>query len=341
MRRLAEHTNNERGATAVLVAVLMIPLLGFGAIAVDVAAMYAEKSVVQNGADSAALAVAQTCAKSTANAACATDSSLSSPLANANAKDNLTNVASTVVDKSAGKVTVTTNAQDSTGVHFSTFFARIFGTDETNIGAVAEAKWGGAKSGDVFPIAFSECEVDLSVAGDGSMQFLLSHGTGAGKKDTCHSTASGLEIPGGFGWLVTGGSCTTKVDLASPWVASNTGNNPETGCGGILQGWKDRLVAGQKVVALLPVFDSTRGTGTGAEFHLKAFAAIDLIGWDLANQDPFRYMPPTAQAFKDAGGWKSSDLGIVGKFVRYVALDEAFDVGGPTTYGGTVVELTK
>jgi hypothetical protein len=94
-------------------------------------------------------------------------------------------------------------------------------------------------------------------------------------------------------------------------------------------------------VALLPVFDSTRGTGSGAEFHLKAFAAIDLLGWDLANQDPFRYMPPTAQAFKNAGGWKSSDLGIVGKFVRYVALDEAFDVGGPTTYGGTVVELTK
>ncbi|CAN7442028.1 pilus assembly protein [Arthrobacter sp. LjRoot78] len=341
MRWLVDDNEKQRGATAVLVAVLMVPLLGFGAIAVDVAAMYAEKSVVQNGADASALAVAQTCAKSTANPGCATGSSLSGPLANANAKDSLTNVASTVVDKSAGKVTVTTNAQDSSGVHFSTFFARIFGIDTTNIGAVAEAKWGGAQAGDVFPIAFSECEVDLSTAGDGSTQFLLSHGTGAGKKDTCHSTASGLEIPGGFGWLVTGGSCTVNVDLASPWVASNTGTNPETGCNAILQGWKDRLIAGQKVVALLPVFDSTRGTGAGAEFHLKAFAAIDLMGWDLANQDPFHYMPTTAQAFKDAGGWKNSDLGIVGKFVRYVALDEAFEVGGPTTYGGTVVELTK
>lgn len=341
MRRLIKKTEDERGATAVMVAVMMVMLLSFGAIAVDVGAMYAEKSVVQNGADAAALAVAQKCAKNTADPTCVTGSTLSGTLANANAKDNLTNVASTIVDKSAGKVTVTANAQEASGVHFSTFFARIFGTDMTNIGAVAEAKWGGAQSGNVFPIAFSECEVDLSVAGDGSTQFLLSHGTGAGKKDTCHSTASGLEIPGGFGWLVTGGSCTTKVDLASPWVASNTGNNPETGCGGILQGWKDKLIAGEKVVALLPVFDSTRGTGTGAEFHLKAFAAIDIKGWDLANQDPFRYMPSSAQAFKDAGGWKSSDLGIVGKFVRYVALDEAFDVGGPTTYGGTVVELTK
>ncbi|WP_216359139.1 pilus assembly protein TadG-related protein [Arthrobacter globiformis] len=336
-----QNPEKERGATAVMVALMMVMLLSFGAIAVDVGGMYAEKAVTQNGADAAALAVAQKCAKNTADPACATDSTLSGTLANANAKDNLTDVASTVVDKAAGKVTVTTNAQDSSGVHFSTFFARIFGTDTTNIRAVAEATWGGARAGSIFPIAFSECEVDLSVSGDGEMQFLLSHGTGAGKKDTCHNTASGLEIPGGFGWLVTDGSCSTKVDLASPWVASNTGNNPETGCGGILQDWKDKLVAGQQVIALLPVFDETSGTGAGAMFHLKAFAAIDIAGWDLANQDPFRYMPPSAQAFKDAGGWKNSDLGIVGKFIRYVALDEAFDVGGPTTYGGNVVALTK
>ncbi|MDE8585625.1 pilus assembly protein TadG-related protein [Arthrobacter sp. NQ4] len=341
MRGLNRNSEKERGATAVMVAVMMVMLLSFGAIAVDVGGMYAEKAVTQNGADAAALAVAQKCSKNTADPACVTGSALSGTLANANAKDNLTNVASTVVDKTAGKVTVTTNAQDSTGVHFSTFFARIFGTDTTNISAVAEAKWGGAKSGDIFPIAFSECEVDLSTSGDGAMQFLLSHGTGAGKKDTCHSAASGLEIPGGFGWLVTSGTCTVKVDLASPWVASNTGNNPETGCGDILQGWKDKLIAGQKVIALLPVFDQTSGTGTGSKFHLRAFAAIDIAGWDLANQDPFHYMPASAQAFKDAGGWKSSDLGIVGKFVRYVALDEAFDVGGPTDYGGNVVELTK
>jgi hypothetical protein len=227
MRWLSGNADDEKGATAILVAFLMIVLLSFGAIAVDAGGMYAEKSAIQNGADAAALAVAQKCAKNVNDPNCITDSALSHPLANANAKDNLTNVSSTVVDKSAGKVTVTTNAQDSTGVHFSTFFARIFGTDTTNIGAVAEAKWGGAQSGNVFPIAFSECEVDLSVAGDGNTQFLLSHGTGAGKKDTCHSTASGLEIPGGFGWLVTNGSCSTKVDLASPWVSSNTGNNPE------------------------------------------------------------------------------------------------------------------
>lgn len=342
MRRLASKPEPERGATAILVALLMVVLLSFAAIAVDVGAMYAEKSVVQNGADAAALAVAQKCAKNTTDPACITGSSFSEPLAQANAKDNLTDVVSTVVDKTAGKVTVTTAAEDSSGVHFATFFARIFGTDETQIGAVAEAKWGGAQAGSVFPVAFSECEVDVSVAANGTTQFLLSHGTGAGKKDTCHNTASGLEIPGGFGWLVTGGSCEVYVDLANPWMQSNTGNSPESGCNSILQGWKDKLVAGQKVVALLPVFDNDNNAGgSNGKFHLKAFAAIDLLGWDLANQDPFHYMPPAAQAYKDAGGWKNSDLGIVGTFIRYVALDEAFEVGGPTTYGGTVVQLTK
>jgi hypothetical protein len=342
MRRLTEKHEKERGATAVMVAVMMVMLLSFGAIAVDVGGMYAEKAVTQNGADAAALAVAQKCAKNTTDPLCTTGSTLSGTLANANAKDNLTNVASTVVDKSAGKVTVTTNAQDATGVHFSTFFARIFGTDTTSISAEAVAVWGGAKAGVIsLPIAFSSCEVDSSVAADGTTQFVLSHGSGAGKKDTCHDTASGLEIPGGFGWLVTSGSCGVKVDLSSPWVDSNTGNNPESNCSSILQEWKNQLVAGKKVVALLPVFDQTSGTGAGAKFHLKAFAAIDLMGWDLANQDPFHYMPTAAQSFKDAGGWKSSDLGIVGKFIRYVALDEAFDAGGPTTYGNTIVELTK
>jgi hypothetical protein len=325
-----------------MVAVMMVMLLSFGAIAVDVGAMYAEKAVTQNGADAAALAVAQRCSKNTADPACATGSTLSGPLANANAKDNLTNVASTVVDKTAGKVTVTTNAQDASGVHFSTFFARIFGTDTTNINAVAEAKWGGAKAGDVFPIAFSECEVDLSISGDGAMQFLLSHGTGAGKKDTCHSTASGLEIPGGFGWLGDGTSCSVHVDLSSPWVVSNNGNNPEKLCSSKLQRWKDKLVAGQTVVALFPVFDNDKDDKSSkGKYHLKAFAAIDIKGWDLANQDPFNYMPADAQKFKDDGGWGKSDLGIVGKFIRYVALDEAFDVGGPTNYGGNVVELSK
>jgi Flp pilus assembly protein TadG len=57
-----QRLKDERGAIGVVVALLMIPLMGFAAIAIDVSAMYAERPQLQNGADAAALAIAQDCA---------------------------------------------------------------------------------------------------------------------------------------------------------------------------------------------------------------------------------------------------------------------------------------
>ena len=52
---------DEEGATAVIIGLLMVPLLGFGAIVIDVGLIYWETRQLQNGADAAALAVAQDC----------------------------------------------------------------------------------------------------------------------------------------------------------------------------------------------------------------------------------------------------------------------------------------
>ncbi len=49
-----QRLNNERGAVAVMVALLMVPLIGFAAIAVDVAALRAERQQLQTGADAGA-----------------------------------------------------------------------------------------------------------------------------------------------------------------------------------------------------------------------------------------------------------------------------------------------
>ena len=48
MRRLIRRARGERGASAVLFGLLLIPLIGFGGIAVDVGALYAEKAQLQN-----------------------------------------------------------------------------------------------------------------------------------------------------------------------------------------------------------------------------------------------------------------------------------------------------
>jgi Flp pilus assembly protein TadG len=58
-RRARTRLSGERGATAVVVALLLVPLLGFAAIAVDIGAVYAERARLQTAADAAALAVAR------------------------------------------------------------------------------------------------------------------------------------------------------------------------------------------------------------------------------------------------------------------------------------------
>ena len=58
MRRL----RNDTGAVAVIVALLAVAVFGFAALAIDVSALYQERRQLQNGADAAALSVAQGCA---------------------------------------------------------------------------------------------------------------------------------------------------------------------------------------------------------------------------------------------------------------------------------------
>ena len=63
MSRARRRASEERGAAAVVLALLMVPMLGFAAIAVDIGALYAERARLQVGADAAAIAVAQDCSR--------------------------------------------------------------------------------------------------------------------------------------------------------------------------------------------------------------------------------------------------------------------------------------
>jgi Flp pilus assembly protein TadG len=341
VRRLRQSPTDERGAVSVLVALLMVVLLGFAALAIDVGMLVSEKAQLQNGADAAALGLAQRCAKNPADTMrCAQSSLEARSLANSNALDASTRVAVTTLDKTAGRVTVTTGAKEAgTGAnHVSLVFANVLGIPSADVTASASAAWGGPSKVEApFAIAFSKCEIDSSRTADGALQFLMSHGIGETSK-TCHGTSSGHEIPGGFGWLVqdTSGSCQATVSLSTPWVTSDTGSNLKAGCGPRLEQWKAKLAAGEELVQLFPVFDDTSGTGTSGKFRIVAFAAIDIRGWNFQGHE---YMlDDAATHFKD-NKYNNSDRGFIGRFIRYVALD-AVELGGPTTYGATGVELT-
>ncbi|HEY3261834.1 MAG TPA: pilus assembly protein TadG-related protein, partial [Pseudonocardiaceae bacterium] len=72
---------DDRGVITVLTAIVSSVVLFAGAaIAVDVAALYSERRQLQNGADAAAIAIAQSCARGLVNAA-PCDTSLASALA--------------------------------------------------------------------------------------------------------------------------------------------------------------------------------------------------------------------------------------------------------------------
>ena len=98
MRRLSRLLPEERGATAVMVGLLMIPLIGVAAIGVDAGSLYWEDAQLQNGADAAALAVATHCAHPAVDPS-ATSATIASNLTAAN---NIAAPSSTTVTFTGG-----------------------------------------------------------------------------------------------------------------------------------------------------------------------------------------------------------------------------------------------
>ena len=341
MRRLGTTpASGERGAISVLVAILMVTLLGFTALAVDVGMLYAERTQLRNGADSAALAIAQKCSRNINDADCSTTSALARSLANSNAGDGKSNIADLVLDKAAGTVKVTAGAQEAGKApnRVSLFFARVLGFNDATVTAGATVQWGRPVAGPTaFPIAFSICQVKTHV--DGGPQLLVSHGSKG--EATCNYGPSGAVVPGGFGWLNRpSGTCAGIVNATS-WSPSDPGNSYPGVCDDQLRAWAADITAGKDVTVLLPIFDEVAGTGSSTTYKLISFAAFVVKGWSFnGNKFPitFHNKPPFVDAALTCDG---SCTGIIGSFVHYVSLDNAYILGPAPDFGAGVVKLTQ
>ncbi|UVJ39145.1 Tad domain-containing protein [Arthrobacter sp. CJ23] len=341
MQRLMVREDGERGAVAVLVALLLVVLLGFAALAVDAGMLYSEKAQVQNGSDAAALAVAQKCAANTGDPDCSTTSPLAISIANKNAVDGLNNIKSINLDLSNRKVTVTAGAKQSGGPAnaVSLFFARVLGFSTADVVANSSVQWGSALAGrTAFPLAYSICQVQGYIGG--ALQLLQDHGTGA--NPSCHYGPSGATVAGGFGWIVQdAGVCGGTINLAVSEGGSAPGNSLPNNCSATLQKWSDTITAGRDVIVLLPVFDAVTGTGNGAVYHLVSFAAFKVAGWKFSGNNS------TPDAFRNTTSDVSSALactgncrGIIGSFVKYVSLADGYSLGPVDAYGATIVRFT-
>ncbi|MCU1565832.1 MAG: pilus assembly protein TadG [Pseudarthrobacter sp.] len=318
----------------------MVVMLGFAALAIDVAKLYAERAQLQNGSDAAALMMAQKCAKNDSDTECSATSPLAADLANKNAIDGMSNVKSIALDKTNRTVSVTAGAKESgaSANSVSLFFAGVLGIPSAEVNASSSVRWGSPAEGSiVFPLAFSICQVSGMV--DGDAQLLQNHSADANVD--CPLGPAGKTVPGGFGWTnQNSGQCGGLVNLAINQSGSATGNDGPSNCDSILSKWASELTAGRPIIVLLPVYDDVTGSGSGASYHLNSFAAFSVQGWAFSGADklPMVYNnTPSTKSLECKGNCR----GIIGKFVKYVSLADGYKLGPVSPYGATVVELTS
>jgi Flp pilus assembly protein TadG len=315
MRRLTSlfcgRLEGERGATAVIFALLLVPILGFAAIAVDIGSLYADRAKLQISADAAALAVAQDCARG------ACGDMLATARAMILANDDQGNTAQPVLSGSPLSVTVTGSTPQQ---HW---FAPVIGHDSTAVSATATVGWGAPSGGTaVLPLTFSWCEFAAQTGGglpsgttSRTILFPKTSGTGC-------TGPSNAFVPGGFGWLVTDGACAT-TSVIDGHSLSDPGNTPK-GCSAA------DFTALQNKPVLLPIFDASGGTGSGAWYHVYGYAAFTITGYYFAGQ--YSWNKPCS----------GSSRCITGYFTRFVELSDAWNYSPDApALGSSVLRLIR
>jgi hypothetical protein len=316
-----QRLRGDRGAIGVVVALLMVPILGFAAMTIDVAAMYAERQQLQTGADAGALAIAQDCGRG----ACGTPSQTAQEFATSNLDPNKASSTATVTSQTASQVTVL-----NAGVK-QHWFAPVLGADPSStITASATAGWGSPTGGTaVLPLAFSWCEWKKQTGGGLPSDtptlttiYLTKSSPSDGAIPDCTGPSGNL-VPGGFGWLdPNAGPCQTSSTIDG-FLWSKTGNSAPSGCD---------LTATLNQTILLPIFDEYDGSGTKAKYTVYGYAAFKMTGYNFSG-DPYPKKNPPC---------KGSDRCIAGYFERFVDLSEAFTYGaGTPQLGASLVRLTQ
>ena len=295
MRRV---TCREDGITAVFIFFIMVPLMGMAGYVIDVGIVRQERRELQNGADAAALAAAQTCALDLAQC---TPGGLSGVLsgglsadgfADANAKDRAAAVTGITPNTVNQKVKVDTRTETSGGETSLTLqFAQFFGHATSTVTATATAAWGAPSGATTVPLTFSYCQWK-ALTGD-NVTYPTASLTIFFKDDdvtTCAGPA-GQNMPGGFGWLDTNaGPCAAQV-TAGGLLGSDPGNGTPNNNGCQPTNFLNKDV-------LFPVFKAFTGQGQNATYTIYGLATFHITGMRLANSGGWTTNPAPCAANK-------------------------------------------
>ncbi|MBB1011047.1 putative Flp pilus-assembly TadE/G-like protein [Dietzia kunjamensis] len=307
---------DDRGAVAVLVAILMVPLIGLAAISLDIAAAHAEKQQLQTGADAAALAIAQDCARKACGSPTLTAQTLATQ--NSNSGDAVTSLPITPTELT-GRVTVENSAVRE---HW---FAPVLGIDSTELSVRASAAWGAPTGGTaVLPLILPLCEVNrYSVNGRPSQVEQTIVTTPA----SCPPGGKNQNLPGGFGWLQTDQMKSCNVTTRIGGKAHSEPGNTVKHCD--LSPIRNRTI-------LVPIFDESDprnvyGSGKNGEYIVYGYAAFHVTGYHFTNQ---------SWGDVSCGGNGNSGRCISGYFTELHITDPNFEYGpGAPDLGASAVYL--
>ena len=312
-RGRSEPGRSEQGVVAVVVAICATVVFGVGALVLDVGAARQERRELQNGADAAALALAQFCARGDCNSL----NSRAETYADYNATDGQSRATASLL--SGNRVRVVTRTDDagpnsdgnSTTVDFA--LAPVFGGPRgAEITASATATWGLFSAGATLPLTFSICEWN-SLTGGGSFptasKVIFFHVPSSNGATECaaqagQDTDGDSKVNGGFGWLDTN-LCALNVNSAS-WVAANPGNDSPNSCS----------PPALNSILYLPIFDDVidnnepgwaNQCSKNKCYHIWGTVAFKITGYQLGgNGNQWTQNPPA--------GCSSSKRCIEGSF---------------------------
>lgn len=347
--QLIRPLHDERGASAVVVALVLIPVLGVVALAVDGGALYYEKAKLQNGADAGALAVAARCARGLPTCSTTAYGSDVTGVANQNDDvDGLETISSVAFPNGTGTspVRVTTRTLTATGgglPHpFLSAMNAVLGRPDsaaTTVNASATASWYAPSSAaNVLPLAFSLCGLQAALASGTKLLLRSDQNNGS---SSC-SAADGHPIAGGFGWL-DGTGCSATLTVGG-LAASDQGNDLPNRCNGLIN--PESLIG--KVVEV-PIFDCAAspsgtcltqvGNHTGTQkidrYRIYGFAAFKIAGHRLTGSDT-----ATDSSYTGTLRCTGNCRGIQGTFVRWNFTGPTPTTPGPNL-GAAVVRLTQ
>jgi Flp pilus assembly protein TadG len=276
---------DERGAIAVIVALVMVLIMGFAAFAVDAGNGWQTRRSLITATDSAALAAADTYAQ---------NGNGCSGVPSTYVADNVpaaTVTGCTLTTLGPGAAAVTVAAQ--VPLHYT--FAGVIGVADRDVHSTTTAAYGqplGVTG--LRPLGLCNASVGYQqwLASGMTTPFTVTINYGKNAPSDC-----GANVPGNWGVQDFNGGANSNSDTKSwiqngyPGLVTAPGSIPgDTGAFSTsLSSALDTLVASGQPFQL-PVFDSATGNGNNAQFHVIGFVSVVLLAYQANGSAANRWL---------------------------------------------------